>query len=67
MKDPAELPTLTPLPTPVAELRRMELRSARRAARTGLRIFADWLKRAGATPEEVEALRAAWRAIPPPE
>lgn len=67
MTDPAELPKLTPLPTPTAELRRMELRSARKAARTGLRIFADWLKKAGAAADEVEALRGAWRAIPPPE
>lgn len=67
MTDPAELPRLRPLPTPAAELKRLALRSARKAARTGLRIFADWLKGAGAPPAEVEALRGAWKAIPPPD
>ncbi len=45
---------------PTAEL---NLRSARRAARVALRIAADWLRSSGGTAPELDALRAAYRAL----
>jgi len=50
-------------PAPVSTAGRQKLREARHNARTGLKLFADWLKRCGAPEAEVEALRAAYRAI----
>jgi len=54
-----ELPPGTP-----SALKRKKLRDARRAARTGLKVFAGWLKSAGAPDSEVQALRDAWKALP---
>lgn len=48
------------------ELKAKKLASARAGARTALKIAADWLQSVGAPAAEVEALRAAWRALPPP-
>ena len=48
---------------PPAE-RASKLATARRAARVGLKLFAAWLKDAGAPEAEIEALRAGYRSIP---
>lgn len=56
-----------PAPAPVSAAARQKLQEARQAARTGLKVFADWLKRCGAPAAEVEALRASYRAIPDPK
>lgn len=47
---------------PPAE-RASKLATARRAARVGLKLFAAWLKDAGAPAPEIEALRTAYRQI----
>lgn len=40
-----------------------KLRSARAGARVALKMAADWLQSVGAPPDEVDALRAAWRKL----
>lgn len=63
MTTPADLPRFNPLPTPTVADR---LHLARRCARKSLQFLAGWLKAAHAPEAEIEALRAAWKAIPPP-
>ncbi len=65
METPPEVRDGALLTPATSRLKADELRSARSAARIALKISADWLQKAGATQQEVEALRAAWRALSP--
>jgi hypothetical protein len=63
--DADKLPKYDPLPAP--NKKAMELRSARSSTLKALKFLGAWLKNAGAPAAEVDALRGAWKAIPPPD